>query len=92
MRSKNIINSSGDAPSPYLTPKFAKNSWKSSSLSLVIIPFDCMYMLRISYTRSGGSDKHSTITYHNFSLFTLSYALYRSINARHRGLFTWRLC
>ena len=51
-----------------------------------------MYIFRISVTRSGGNSKLSTITCHSFSLFTLSYALLRSMKAILRGYLVWRLC
>ena len=38
--SKNSVNSSGDAPSPYFTPRFARNSSKSPESSSTHIPLD----------------------------------------------------
>ncbi len=37
---KNSVNSSGDAPSPYFTPRFARNSSKSPESSSTHIPLD----------------------------------------------------
>ena len=90
--SKKITNSSGDAPSPYFTPILAKNSKNSSISTPLILPLELTYMLRINNTRSWGSFRHSIRTYHNFSLFMLSYALCKSMNARHRGFFVMTLC
>jgi hypothetical protein len=38
--SKKSVNSSGDAPSPYFTPRFARNSSKSPESSSTHIPLD----------------------------------------------------
>jgi hypothetical protein len=90
--SKKMINSSGEAPSPCLTPILAINSYKSVYYTPSIIPLDYIYIFRISITRSCGNFKLSTNTYHSLALFTLSYARLRSINAMHMGFLVWTLC
>lgn len=92
MRSKNKINNSGEAPSPYLTPIFAKNSKKLPYSVSGIIPLDYTYIFRIIHTKSAGIFRLSTSTYHSFVRLTLSYARCKSTNARHNCFFVWTLC
>jgi hypothetical protein len=91
-RSKNNVNNSGEAPSPYLTPKFAKNSNNSPDISSTHTPFDYTYIFLIIYTKSVGIFKHLTNTSHNFSRFTLSYARCKSIKQSAIYLFVRMLC
>ena len=78
-RSKNNVNSSGDALSPYFTPKFAKNSRKSPDSSSTHLPLDYTYIFFIILTKSGGIFKHSTSAFQSFSRLILSYACFKSI-------------
>ena len=90
--SKNSVNSSGEAPSPYFTPRFARNSSKSPESSSTQMPFDYMYIFLIIYTRSAGRFKHLTNTSHNFSRLILSYARYKSTKHNPIYLFVRMLC
>ncbi len=45
--SKNRVNNSGDAPSPYFTPKFAKNYNHSPEILSKHIPFESTYIFLI---------------------------------------------
>ena len=86
------MNNSGDAPSPYFTPKFAKNYNHSPDTSSKHIPLDSTYIFLIIWTRSAGNFRHSTKTSHNFSRFILSYAFSKSIKQRLSYLFVRMLC
>jgi hypothetical protein len=71
-RSKNSVNNSGEALSPYFTPKLAKKSNNSPDNSSTQLPLDYTYIFLIIYTRSAGMFKQDTNASHNFSRFILS--------------------
>ena len=91
-RSKNSVNNSGEALSPYLTPKFVKNSNNSPESSSTHTPLDYTYIFLIIYTRSAGRLRQFTNTSHNFSRFILSYARSKSIKQSPIYLFVFMLC
>ena len=79
-------------PSPYFMPILAKNSTKLSVSLFDIIPFNYTYMFLMIFTKSAGIFNYSTSTYHSLALFTLSYARFKSTNARLSGFFDITLC
>jgi hypothetical protein len=86
------VNNSGEAPSPYFTPKLARNLRNSPELLSKHNPYDATYMFLIIYTSSAGMSRHATNTFHNFSRFILSYARCRSIKHSPSGFFDLILC
>jgi hypothetical protein len=92
IRSKNKVNSSGDAPSPYFTPRFARNSSHVPDISSKQIPLDSTYIFLIIRIRSAGRFSPATNTSHNLAQFILSYALSKSMKHNPIYLLVLMLC
>jgi hypothetical protein len=83
-------NNFGEASSPYFTPVFAiKHDFSSPSIHTV--PLFPIYIFLIIYIRLGGILSFTAISSHSVRRFTLSYALFRSINTKPNGVLAFTL-
>ena len=89
--SKKIQNSFGDAPSPYFTP-LLMSKLSYSYPFIETIPLLLTYIFLISYTKSTASLSSCIKASHNYCLFILSYALFKSTNIIPNFLPHFKLC
>jgi hypothetical protein len=88
--SKNMVNSFGDAPSPYLTPVFISKLCYYYPL-LQTTPLFSTYIFLISCIRLWGIFILLAISSHRILRSTRSYALFKSINNNPSGCFAHTL-
>jgi hypothetical protein len=82
--SKNIQNSLGEAPSPYLTPLLiSKLHYYYPSIHTT--PLLLTYIFLINYTKLSGMFSLCAMSSHNVFLSTRSYAFSKSINSSPSG-------